>query len=99
MLDITGRRKPRATHQAGHVALRPERPRIGSRYVRPVAKWHTEIPPDQLWIQNVYLNQPVSEWTWHGRWSGALRVIVLLALVFIFYHAGRWVPAGMPTGY
>ena len=99
MLDITGRRKPRATHQAGHIALRPERPRIGSRYVRPVAKWHTEIPPDQLWIQNVYLNQPVSEWTWHGRWSGALRVIVLLALVFIFYHAGRWVHAGMPTGY
>ena len=99
MLDITGRRKPRATHQAGHVALRPERPRIGSRYVRPVAKWHTEIPPDQLWIQNVYLNQPVSEWTWHGRWSGVLRVILILALVFIFYHAGRWVHAGMPTGY
>ena len=99
MLDITGRRKPRATHQAGHVALRPERPRIGSRYVRPVAKWHTEIPPDQLWIQNVYLNQPVSDWTWHGRWSGALRVMLIFALVFIFYHAGRWVHAGMPTGY
>lgn len=99
MLEVTGRRKTPATYKAGRVVLRVERPKIGSRYVKPPPSWQTTITEDQLWIQDVYLGQPVSQWTWVGRWSNALRLLTICAVVFVCYHAGRWVQAGMPSGY
>ncbi len=99
MLEVIGRKKPPIKHKAGKVVLRPSLPKIGSRYVKPVATWQTTITPDQLWIQNIYLNQPVSQWTWTGRWRNVLHVLFSVAVVYIFYHAGRWVHAGMPMGY
>jgi hypothetical protein len=99
MLYVTRRRKAPATHKAGNVTLRPERPRIGANYRKPPPAWQTTITQDQLWVQDIYLNRPVSSWTWYGRWGSALNALLIVALVIIFYQFGMWVRAGMPTGY